>query len=101
PLLVFSDGGRSMGLVVDEIVDIVEDKLDIQVASDVPGVVGSAGVKGQAAEIVDVGHFLPRAFEAWFRRGEMRADALARTLLFDDHWDFLRNMLTCVLRAAG
>ena len=35
PLLVFSDAGRSMGLVVDEIVDIVEDRLDIQVASDI------------------------------------------------------------------
>ena len=34
PLLVFSDGGRSMGLVVDEIVDIVEDRLDIEVGSD-------------------------------------------------------------------
>ncbi len=31
PLLVFSDDGRSMGLVVDEIVDIVEDRLDIEV----------------------------------------------------------------------
>ena len=33
PLLVFSDGSRSMALVVDEIVDIVEDRLDIQVSS--------------------------------------------------------------------
>ena len=38
PLLVFSDAGRSMGLVVDEIIDIVEDRLDIQVGSDVPGI---------------------------------------------------------------
>ena len=37
PLLVFSDGGRSMGLVVDEIVDIVEERLDIEVASDSAG----------------------------------------------------------------
>src|SRR5579863_2337547 len=33
PILVFSDGGRSMGLVVDEIIDIVEQRLDIEVAS--------------------------------------------------------------------
>src|SRR5215216_5312532 len=76
PLLVFSDSGRSMGLVVDEIVDIVEDKLDIQVASDIPGTLGSAVVKGQATEIIDVSHFLPLAFEDWWRRNEMRADAL-------------------------
>ena len=70
PLLVFSDGARSMALVVDEIVDIVEDRLDIQVGGDNSGVLGSAIVKGQATEIIDVGHFLPLAFEDWFRRKE-------------------------------
>src|SRR5882757_2159862 len=34
PLLVFSDDDRSMGLVVDEIVDIVDDRLDIELASE-------------------------------------------------------------------
>jgi two-component system chemotaxis sensor kinase CheA len=101
PLLVFSDAGRSMGLVVDEIVDIVEETLDIQVASEVPGIIGSAVVKGQATEIIDVGHFLPLAFEDWFSRKEMRPDALTRTLLFVDDSPFFRNMLSPVLKAAG
>jgi two-component system chemotaxis sensor kinase CheA len=101
PLLVFSDAGRSMGLVVDEIVDIVEDRLDIQVASDTPGILGSAVVKGQATEIIDVGHFLPLAFEDWFRRKEMKSEALTRTLLFVDDSTFFRNMLSPVLKAAG
>ncbi len=101
PLLVFSDAGRSMGLVVDEIVDIVEDRLDIQVGSDTPGVVGSAVIKGQATEIIDIGHFLPLAFEDWFRRKEMSAEALTRTLLFVDDSAFFRNMLVPVLKAAG
>jgi two-component system chemotaxis sensor kinase CheA len=101
PLLVFSDAGRSMGLVVDEIVDIVEDRLDIQVASETPGILGSAVIKGQATEIIDVGHFLPLAFEDWFRRKEMRSEALTRTLLFVDDSAFFRNMLTPVLKAAG
>ena len=101
PLLVFSDGGRSMGLVVDEIVDIVEDKLDIEVGSDTPGVIGSAVIKGQATEILDVGHFLPLAFEDWFRRKEMKAEALTRSLLFVDNSAFFRNMLVPVLKAAG
>ena len=47
PLLVFSDGVRSMALVVDEIVDIVEDRLEIQVSGDQSGVLGSAIVKGR------------------------------------------------------
>ena len=101
PLLVFSDAGRSMGLVVDEIVDIVEDRLDIQVGSETMGVLGSAVIKGQATEIIDIGHFLPLAFEDWFRRKEMRPDALTRTLLFVDDSPFFRNMLVPVLKAAG
>jgi len=101
PLLVFSDSGRSMGLVVDEIVDIVEDRLDIQVGSDTPGIIGSAVIKGQATEIIDIGHFLPLAFEDWFRRKELGAQALTRTLLFVDDSAFFRNMLVPVLKAAG
>jgi two-component system, chemotaxis family, sensor kinase CheA len=101
PLLVFSDCGRSMGLVVDEIVDIVEDRLEIEVGSDVPGILGSAVIKGQATEIVDVGHYLPLAFEDWFKRREMSEQALTRRLLFVDDSPFFRNMLTPVLRAAG
>ena len=101
PLLVFSDAGRSMGLVVDEIVDIVEDRLDIQVGSETVGVLGSAVVKGQATEIIDIGHFLPLAFEDWFRRKEMKQEALTRSLLFVDDSAFFRNMLVPVLKAAG
>ncbi len=100
-LLVFSDGSRSMALVVDEIIDIVDDNLDIQVASDNPGVLGSAIVRGQATEIIDVGHFLPLAFEDWFRRKEQPAQHRARTVLLVDDSPFFLNMLTPVLQAAG
>ena len=101
PLLVFSDGSRSMALVVDEIVDIVEDYLDIQVAGDNPGVLGSAIIKGHATEIVDVGHFLPLAFEDWFRRKERPVEARSRAVLLIDNSPFFRNMLMPVLQAAG
>ncbi len=101
PLLVFSDGSRSMALVVDEIVDIVEDRLDIQVGSATPGVLGSAIIKGQATEIVDVGHFLPLAFEDWFRRKEKAIEARRRAVLLIDDSPFFRNMLAPVLQAAG
>jgi two-component system chemotaxis sensor kinase CheA len=101
PMLVFSDAGRSMGLVVDEIVDIVDDRLVVEIPSDTPGVIGSAIVKGKATEIVDVGHFLPLAFEDWFRRKELQARSLAQTLLLIDDSVFFRNLLPPVLQAAG
>jgi two-component system chemotaxis sensor kinase CheA len=101
PLLVFSDGRRSMGLVVDEIVDIVEDRLDIQVGSDQPGVLGCGVVRGQATEIIDVAHFLPAAYADWFRTKDVRAAGRDRTLLLVDDSAFFRNMLSPVLKAAG
>jgi two-component system chemotaxis sensor kinase CheA len=90
-----------MALVVDEIIDIVEDNLDIQVGSDNPGVLGSAIVRGHATEIIDVGHFLPLAFEDWFRRKEQPVRDRTRTVLLVDDSPFFLNMLTPVLQAAG
>jgi two-component system chemotaxis sensor kinase CheA len=101
PLLVFSDEGRSMGLVVDQIMDIVEDRLNIEVPSETPGVLGSAVIKGQATEILDVGHYLPLAFEDWLIRTEKKMKAKSRTILFVEDSAFFRNMLTPVLRSAG
>jgi two-component system chemotaxis sensor kinase CheA len=101
PLLVFSDGSRSMALVVDEIIDIVDDSLHIQVGSDNAGVLGSAIVRGHATEIIDVGHFLPLAFEDWFRRKEQPLQHRAHTVLLVDDSPFFLNMLTPVLQAAG
>ena len=101
PLLVFSDGNRSMALVVDEIVDIVDDNLDIQVSSKNPGVLGSAVVRGHATEIIDVGHFLPLVFEDWFRRKEQQVQNRPRAVLLIDDSPFFLNMLTPVLQAAG
>jgi two-component system chemotaxis sensor kinase CheA len=101
PLLVFSDGNRSMGLVVDEIIDIVEDRLDIQVGSDRAGVLGSGVVRGHATEIIDVGHFLPLAYADWFLGRNVRVPERERRLLLVDDSAFFRNMLSPVLKAAG
>jgi len=100
-VLVFTDDNRSMGLVVDEIVDIVEEHLHIEVSAGHAGTLGSAIVKGQATEVIDVGHFLPMAFADWFTRKEMRPSAGARSVLLVDDSAFFRNMLAPVLKAAG
>jgi two-component system, chemotaxis family, sensor kinase CheA len=101
PILVFADDGRSMGLVVDEIIDIVEERLHIEVAGSQEGILGSAVIKGQATEVIDVGHFLPMAFADWFSRKEMRPSAASQSVLLVDDSAFFRNMLAPVLKAAG
>jgi two-component system chemotaxis sensor kinase CheA len=101
PILVFADDGRSMGLVVDEIIDIVEERLNIEVVGSQDGILGSAVIKGQATEVIDVGHFLPMAFADWFSRKEMRPSSTAQSVLLVDDSAFFRNMLAPVLKAAG
>ncbi|MBP0116473.1 hybrid sensor histidine kinase/response regulator [Bradyrhizobium vignae] len=101
PILVFADDGRSMGLVVDEIIDIVEERLNIEVGGSGSGILGSAVIKGQATEVIDVGHFLPMAFADWFTRKEMRPSMHSQSVLLVDDSAFFRNMLAPVLKAAG
>lgn len=105
PVLVFTDRERSMGLVVDEIVDIVEDELKIEIAAEKPGVIGSAIVNGRATDIVDAGYYLVQAFEDWFEAGDsaplkLQGPGGKRALLVDDS-PFFRNLLTPLLSVAG
>jgi len=103
PVLVFTDGDRSMGLVVDEIVDIVEDDIRVQLAPDQDGMVGSAIIAGQATEVIDVGHFLSQAFSDWFsakKRVVTEQFSEKRILLVDDS-PFFRNLMRPLLVAAG
>jgi two-component system chemotaxis sensor kinase CheA len=100
PLVLFSDGRRSMGLMVDEIVDIVEEQLEIELASKRPGLIGSALIGGQAVEIIDIGHFLPLAFEDEESVGEGDLGNGGRRILLIEPAEFFRNMLVPVLKAA-
>lgn len=52
--VVFEDGGRRVGLLVDRIVDIVEDELKIGQTSDAPCLLGSAVVAGKVADFIDL-----------------------------------------------
>ncbi|GJE00226.1 hybrid sensor histidine kinase/response regulator [Methylobacterium isbiliense] len=99
-LVVFSDGERSMGLAVDEIVDIVDDVLDVELAADRSDLIGSAVVRGRATEIVNIAHYLPLAHDDWARAPRRKEHKVPQLLLVDDS-AFFREMLTPVLKAAG
>ena len=96
-MLVLGIGGESVGLIVDEIIDIVEDFLNIEIASATPGTIGTATVQDTVVAIIDISHYVNIA----------RPDALARgvtnrftVLLIDDRL-FFRDMLSPILAAAG
>jgi len=103
PVLVFTDRDRSMGLMVDEILDIVEENLNIEIKTDNKGVLGSAIVDGKATEIIDASSYLTRAYHDWFGRTNESSESgntSGRILLIDDS-PFFRNLMAPLLRAAG
>ena len=104
PVLVFSDRDRSMGLVVDEIIDVLEETLTIEIAAEKAGTIGSAVIGGRSTDIIDVTHFLTKAYPAWF--GPEAGDAFGtastkKQLLVVEDSDFFRSLVVPILEAAG
>ena len=107
-VLVFNDVDRGnrrdrcMGLVVDEIVDVVEDRLNIQLTGDRPGLLGTAVIAGRATDVIDTAYWLTQATQDWFRGRDTNNGArqAARLLVVEDS-DFFRQMLVPALSAAG
>ncbi len=114
PVLVFSDNGNAMGIVVDEIIDIMEEVIDIKLHATQSGLLGSAIIDGQATDVVDIAHFLKGANKDWFEDGsdtpfisdgdedeDICPKKLKKRVLFVDDSPFFRNMITPLLSMAG
>ena len=100
PVLVFSDRGRSVGLVVAEILDVVEDTLAIELASSRPGLLGTAIIAGQVTDVLDAGYWLKRGREDWFDDDDVNRSGAKRLLVVEDS-AFFRQLLVPALAACG
>jgi two-component system chemotaxis sensor kinase CheA len=100
PVLVFADGDRSMGLMVDAIVDVVHDRLRIEIGGTRPGLLGTAVIAGQAADVLDTSHWLTLAWRDWFGGEQAKGAARPRVLVVEDS-DFFRHLLVPTLSAGG
>ncbi len=101
PVLVFSDGERTMGLMVDEILDVVEEHLVVDGAGERPGFLGTTVIGGKVTEMLDTAWWLRQAGEDWFGHGaEHEAGAGRRILLVEDS-AFFRNLVIPAIGAAG
>ncbi len=53
-VVVYSEGGRSVGLIVERIVDIVDEKLAVQNPAQRRGVLGSSVIQKRVTDLLDV-----------------------------------------------
>ncbi|MDR3406962.1 MAG: hybrid sensor histidine kinase/response regulator [Methylovirgula sp.] len=97
PVLVLGIGGESMGLLIEQIVDVVEARLTIEIASTSPGVIGTAEIRGEIAEVLDATYFMQIGRPNAYSRGVANQ---FRVLLVDDK-PFFRDMLAPLIIAAG
>lgn len=100
-VLVFSENGHTMGLVVKKVVDIVCERMSIELTADRPGLIGSAVIGGKATDIVDIGPYLTRAFSNWFDPAHENTGLNRRRALLVDDSPFFRNLIAPLLTAAG
>jgi two-component system chemotaxis sensor kinase CheA len=100
-VLVISEGERSMGLVVDEIEDIVESAVVIELETGRPEVIGSSLVNGQPTEIVNTGHFLTLAAQDWFKPTSLKSGPRGKRVLMVDDSAFFRSLMLPVMRSCG
>ncbi|MBO6729044.1 MAG: chemotaxis protein CheW [Maricaulis sp.] len=98
PVLVFAENHTSIGLAVDEIVDVVEERVDLQMGSDREGVIGSAIIKGKATDVVDIAWYLDQSRAGDIQR---RTSKRRRRVLLVDADAFARRMIAPLLAAAG
>jgi two-component system chemotaxis sensor kinase CheA len=97
--IVFADGDRQVGIVVDEILDIVEDTIAIKSAANQHGFLGSAVIAGQVADFLDVYTVIREADPDW-AQPQSAAVQPARVLLADDS-EFSRGLVGNYLELAG
>ncbi len=110
PVLVFAERNRSLGLIVDQIIDITEQYVDIQISASRPGLLGSAIINGKATDVMDLAYFLASIDKDWFKdhgdedfvtAADLSNKNRRRSILLIDDSLFFRNMLTPLLSVAG
>lgn len=97
PVLVITDGDLTVGLLVDEIVDIIEETLDVQLSSGGFDTIGAAVIRGHAVEFIDVNSYMKSVASSVKRQSKT-----SRSQVLLVHNDaFTRDFLSPMLSAAG
>lgn len=98
-VIVFSDGERQIGLLVDKILDIVEDTVTVRKATNRPEILGSAVVSQKITDFLDLHSVIQQAEESWFQNHTVAAGGA--TVLVTEASAFSRGLLKNHLEIAG
>ena len=97
--IVFNDGDRRIGLLVDQLVDIVDDVVTIRHATGRKGLLGSAVIGKQVTDMLDLDGVIRETSGEW--RRERTEAAGGATVMLAEGSPFLRGILRASLEMAG
>ncbi|MBK9169800.1 MAG: hybrid sensor histidine kinase/response regulator [Bryobacterales bacterium] len=98
-VVVFNDGERSVGVVVDQILDVAEEAVTVRQKSSRKGLLGSAVVGQKVTDFLDLNEVIRTANEIWFQG--TRETAAGTKVLVADGSAFSRGLIRSGLDMAG
>jgi two-component system chemotaxis sensor kinase CheA len=97
-VVVFHDGKRCIGLLVDQILDIVEEHITIRQPVDRIGLLGSTVIGGRVTDLLDLHAVIGTLGDQWFE-GAARQKGV--TVLVAEPSAFARGLIRSYLEMAG
>jgi len=98
-VVVFNDGDRSLGMVVDEILDVVEEAVTVRQKSGRKGLLGSAVVGNRVTDFVDLAEVIHASAGNWSHGSD--GHVTGKKVLVADASAFSRGMVRVGLDMAG
>jgi len=98
-VIVFNDGDRSVGVVVDQIVDVAEEVVTVRQKSTRKGLLGSAVVGKRVTDFLDLSHVIHAATENWSQGTGGTANG--KRILLAEPSAFSRGLIRTGLDMAG
>ena len=69
-VIVFNDGDRSLGLIVDQILDVAEEAVTVRQKTKRKGLLGSAVIGKRVADFLDLNQVIQEARDNWFQAAD-------------------------------
>jgi two-component system chemotaxis sensor kinase CheA len=98
-VVVFNDGDRSVGMMVDEIVDVAEEAVTVRKKSDRKGILGSAIVGKRVTDFLDLNEVIHASEGNWAQGADETVSR--KCVLVADPSAFSRGMIRSGLEMAG
>ena len=99
-VIVFAEGERMMGLLVDQIIDIHDESIRVRKKSDQPGLSGAAVIGGKVTDFLDLPAVLRATDDGW-AGGQSRKSITRMPVLVADPSAFSRGLVRNYLELAG